>query len=366
MEKVFIITDPLVTSFGSVRPPLLLSKELSRCGFDVIISSPQVSDDVRKLIEGHVKIIALNMNFYITRQLPTFEAWLRCLFRLCKTPCPSEDFLVINFSSSVMIKSHVYYAQGPMTRALDDMHPEMPSQYRHSYRLASWLLRVLEKKMVFRYRKLSNLFIANSKFCKSMYEDWGVNVNKVIYPPLDRSLFKPTTSKPSGDYVLTYFGVYGKEAKFSVIKKVADKGVKIKAFGSKTPHIPVYIQKHPNIEILGMLTNEELIELYSNALYTLFTFTHEPFGYVPAESMACGTPVLTYNRQGPSETVINGQTGWAVDSDWELIETASKLWVEGYPQVMRSKCRKRVLEFDSKIIAAQWLETLQELDAQKT
>jgi len=44
---------------------------------------------------------------------------------------------------------------------------------------------------------------------------------------------------------------------------------------------------------------EELIDLYSNALFTLFTFTHELFGYVLVESMACGTSVLTYNRQGP-------------------------------------------------------------------
>ncbi|MEM3797237.1 MAG: glycosyltransferase [Candidatus Bathyarchaeia archaeon] len=146
------------------------------------------------------------------------------------------------------------------------------------------------------------------------------------------------------------------------MKKVADRGVKIKAFGSKMHYVPAYILRHPNIEILGKLTNEELVELYSNALYTLFTFTHEPFGYVPTESMACGTPVLTYNRQGPCETVINGQTGWVANSDEELVKVACEIWRKGYPQITRSKCRQRALEFDLKKIAKQWLKFLEELD----
>jgi glycosyltransferase involved in cell wall biosynthesis len=48
---------------------------------------------------------------------------------------------------------------------------------------------------------------------------------------------------------------------------------------------------------LGRVNDEELIDLYSNALYTLFTFAHEPFGYVSVEGMACSIPVLICNRQ---------------------------------------------------------------------
>ncbi|MEM3766755.1 MAG: hypothetical protein QXU46_07035, partial [Candidatus Bathyarchaeia archaeon] len=81
MKKVFLVTDPLVTSYGSVRPPLLLSMEFSGCGFDVVIVSPKVSEDVRRLIGERVEVAELNMNFFITPQLPTFEAWLRCLLK---------------------------------------------------------------------------------------------------------------------------------------------------------------------------------------------------------------------------------------------------------------------------------------------
>jgi glycosyltransferase involved in cell wall biosynthesis len=52
---------------------------------------------------------------------------------------------------------------------------------------------------------------------------------------------------------------------------------------------------------------------------------------VSVESVACGTPVLTYNKQGPRESVVDGVMGWLVNSDEELVSLALKIWREGYP-----------------------------------
>jgi glycosyltransferase involved in cell wall biosynthesis len=108
------------------------------------------------------------------------------------------------------------------------------------------------------------------------------------------------------------------------------------------------------------VSNDELVKLYSNALYVLFTFTHEPFGYIPIESMACGTPVLTYNVQGPSESVIDGSTGWLANDDEELTALAVQIWKDGYSPKMRSKCIERAAMFDLKNISEQWLQILKE------
>jgi glycosyltransferase involved in cell wall biosynthesis len=40
----------------------------------------------------------------------------------------------------------------------------------------------------------------------------------------------------------------------------------------------------------------------------------EPFGLVMAEAMTCGTPVIAYRRGAASEVVVNGLTGFLVDS----------------------------------------------------
>jgi glycosyltransferase involved in cell wall biosynthesis len=362
--KITFITDPLLTTAGATRPPALLATELQKNGHDVTLISLSVSNGVRTSAKAnHIKVESLGSTFNLKFSVPIVESWAKSLFK-SKITLPNnsnQDEVLINTSSCIKVKSHLYYAQGPITRALDDMYPEMPHRYKYVYNFSAPMLRYLEKKNVNDHANLSDVVIANSRFCASMYEDLGVSVNDVINPPLDCSLFMPTTPEPSEKYVLTYFGIYNKETKFSVIKQVADAGVVIKAFGFKAAGIPRCIVKHPNIEFLGSVSNQELVDLYTNALYVLFTFAHEPFGYIPVESMACGTPVLTYNTQGPSESIVDGSTGWLANSDKELIELASKIWKNGYSKKMRKECIDRASLFDTKVISEKWIKLCKEV-----
>ena len=323
---------------------------------NITFVSPLVRETIAEALRSEgFEVMNLGKRYHFTGSLLTFEAWLRrCIFDL-------KGNMVLNFSQCFLAEANVYYAQGPITKALDDMYHEFKPFYKLTYKAIRPLLVKRDNKFNKELRRRSRVFIANSKFCASMYKGWGIKIDDVIYPPLECKQFKPTTSRPSSDYVLAYVG---KETKYSLLRRVADLGVKIKAFGSKAPYVPRQLLKHPNIEFLGRVSDEELIDLYSNALYTLFTFTHEPFGYVPMESMACGTPVLTYNRQGPSESVIDGVTGWLVNNDEELVNLAFKIWREGYPSWMRARCRERALEFDVKVIADKWLEVLKELEGE--
>ena len=362
--NITFVTDPLLATVGSTGPPFLLATELQKNGHNVTLVSLSVSDEVRKMAkEKNIQVKSLGSTFNIMHSYPIVEAWAKSLLKsenMFHLDDLGDNEIVINTSSCIKVKSHLYYAQGPITRALDDMLLEMPARYNYIYRLIAPVLRYLEKKSIRDYAYLSNSVIANSKFCASMYNELDVEVDGVIPPPLDRTLFKPNTLEPSQDYVLTYFGVYNKETKFAVTKQVADSGVRIKAFGYKASGIPAYIARHSNIQFLGSVSDEELVNLYSNALYVLFTFTHEPFGYIPIESMACGTPVLTYNTQGPSESVINGSTGWLANSDKELVDLALRIWKDGYPQKMRRNCIERASMFDLKNISEKWLQILKE------
>ncbi|GAA2626283.1 glycosyltransferase family 4 protein [Dactylosporangium fulvum] len=58
---------------------------------------------------------------------------------------------------------------------------------------------------------------------------------------------------------------------------------------------------------------ERLRELYWGARALLFP-AHEDFGIIPVEAQACGTPVLGVRRGGLLETVIDGDTGFLLDS----------------------------------------------------
>lgn len=98
------------------------------------------------------------------------------------------------------------------------------------------------------------------------------------------------------------------------------------------------------------------MDLYSNALFTMFPFTNETFGYFPLESMACGTPVLTYDFQGPSEYVVNAHTGWLVHTDWELVQKSVESGKEEYLSETRTKRVRAASKFDKRPYLEQWLE----------
>lgn len=50
--------------------------------------------------------------------------------------------------------------------------------------------------------------------------------------------------------------------------------------------------------------------LYAGARCVVFTPPHEHFGYVPIEAMAAGRPVIAADAGGPTETVVDGATGF--------------------------------------------------------
>jgi glycosyltransferase involved in cell wall biosynthesis len=74
-------------------------------------------------------------------------------------------------------------------------------------------------------------------------------------------------------------------------------------------------QKQVTLQLLGSVGDDQLVELYNQALVTLYAPLREPFGLVPLESMACATPVVAVQEGGIQETVLSGQTGLLVERD---------------------------------------------------
>lgn len=348
---------------GSIKPAIYLAEELAKHNYEVTIISPLMSTECEMEVKD-LGVIPQNMQInLVTKNMGHtflwFEAWLReALFRINSTSI-GKSSIIINFSQMFSSPSLAWYLQGAPSAALEDIARELPTHFKAAYRGLSPIISHLDKIMVKQTRSLSKFAVANSKYCASLYSKMGIKVDHVIYPPLDCSLFRPYTVNPSSKYVLTYFG---KETEFTAIKAIADKGVVIKAFGSKGSLIPQELLRHSNIEFLGRVSVSKLIDLYSNAFYTIFPFTHEPFGYIPLESMACGTPVLTYNMQGPAEYVIDEVTGWLANSKPDLIIKALNLWRNGYASYIRRKCVEEAVKFDKKVYVERWFSILKYFD----
>jgi glycosyltransferase involved in cell wall biosynthesis len=73
--------------------------------------------------------------------------------------------------------------------------------------------------------------------------------------------------------------------------------------------------KEPGIEFIGEINDQEKSKFLGEASGLLFPIDWpEPFGLVMIEAMACGTPVLAFNRGSVSEIIEPGVTGFLVDS----------------------------------------------------
>lgn len=74
-------------------------------------------------------------------------------------------------------------------------------------------------------------------------------------------------------------------------------------------------EKRVELKLEGNISEERLVQLYSQAKITVYASIREPFGLVPVESMSCGTAVVAVRDGGVQETVVDEKTGILVDRD---------------------------------------------------
>jgi len=80
---------------------------------------------------------------------------------------------------------------------------------------------------------------------------------------------------------------------------------------------------HKDIEI--NVTDKRRNELLSRCTALLFTSVNEDFGIIPLEAMASSKPVISVNEGGPKETVLNGKTGFLVNSPEHMASSMESL-----------------------------------------
>ena len=64
---------------------------------------------------------------------------------------------------------------------------------------------------------------------------------------------------------------------------------------------------------------------------------HEPFGLVPVEAQACGTPVIAFNKGAMSEIISHNKTGFVVKTEKEMISA-----IKNINKIKRQDCREWV------------------------
>lgn len=359
MNTVTVICDP-ISSRASVQFGLVVMVIQSlRNSQKVSVISPYIASDKIEMLRktGNVSVTSLSDRKpflrAIFRLLEMNEAmlwsvsWLlEVLFRsnssLIKVDTKkNEHAVVVNLAYTLPISSRLYWNQAaPPLKTLKMMssNPLAPILELFFGRIIEFLDRSLRA----RHRELSARIANNSEYLRELYRGQEFFSDDILHLPKKFTEFNAHTENPTRDYVLAYIG---KEVEADTLIELANLGLKIVVFGAKIPFGTPLKRIKEIMDFRGYVSDEELSGLYYNALFTVFPFTEEPFGWVPLESMYYGTAVLSYNKQGPSETIIDGKTGWLSNNREELMDKAIQLWSSKSTNILPSACKERAMHF---------------------
>ncbi|MCZ4221796.1 glycosyltransferase [Pedobacter rhodius] len=103
---------------------------------------------------------------------------------------------------------------------------------------------------------------------------------------------------------------------------------------------------------LGALNDHEKNKYLGMSKALLFPIDwNEPFGMVMLEAMACGTPVIAFNKGSVKEIISNGENGFIVHNEEEMLNILPKI-----ATINRALCRATVeKKYDIKIVANDYL-----------
>lgn len=215
-----------------------------------------------------------------------------------------------------------------------------------------WHLKKVDKKLVLQ----NKLVFANSKHTKKKV-DATYNINSVVsYPPLDTK-FKPRKTKNTNQFIFSSSRIIPDKKYDWLVKIVSkiDKKIPCYVSGSIEPTYKKELEKlakefNANITFLGMIDFERLLEMYSDAAVFAFPTPDEDFGLVPAESMACGTPVVIWgDGAGPTEQVIDGINGYHA-KPYDFEDYASKI-TRALNENLKKKNRDKIIKSAEKFSA---------------
>jgi glycosyltransferase involved in cell wall biosynthesis len=148
--------------------------------------------------------------------------------------------------------------------------------------------------------------------------------------PKSQYKFSPA---PKGDY-LAFLGRVSPEKGIDRAIAIAAKAgvplrVAAKIDGADRDYFDAAIAplfKGPGVEFIGEINESQKSEFLGNACALLFPISWpEPFGLVMIEAMACGTPVIAFNHGSVPEVVIDGVSGFVVDTIEQAVAAVGRI-----------------------------------------
>ncbi len=170
----------------------------------------------------------------------------------------------------------------------------------------------------------------------------GLNYLATVYNGVDVNAFE--FNDKAGEYLLFFGRISRDKGTHRAIEVAKRTGMTLKIAGLVASEHRKYFEDFivpqidgEQIQFLGVVDEKTRNDLFSNAYANLHLISFdEPFGLTIVESLACGTPVIAINKGSVPEIMIEGKTGFIVNSTDEAVER-----VDSVGNLSRKDCRSR-------------------------
>jgi len=296
---------------GTERIVSYLTEELVRAGHDVTLFASGDSITNARLVASCERSLRKNER--------------------CKDPVAREvllvDHVIAHANEFDLIHFHTGYLHFPICRYLPVLHVTT----LHGRLDLPDLISVFD-----RFRNEPLISISNAQRRPMPWANW----HSTIYHGLPEDLF--TFQPNQGDY-LAFLGRISPEkgadqaieiaARASMPLKIAAKVDRADKRYFKKEIEPLLTQSH--VEWVGEISDQQKNEFLGNAYALLFPIDWpEPFGLVMIEAMACGTPIIAYDRGSVPEVMENGVTGFIVNEIDQAVQAVGRI-----RELNRAGCR---------------------------
>lgn len=192
----------------------------------------------------------------------------------------------------------IYYCQEPLRMVYDKNLSDLSFVKFHK-KVYEFIIRKIRKRIDLKNFNSAKIILVNSKFSKEFIEKSYKKPARVCYLGVDTQLFRPQNL----DKIIDVLFIGNKENGYDLLDKLSKLGDKFK--------VRAIFRESSKLSI----TDKELAEIYNRSKVLVALNRNEPFGLIPLEAMACGTPVIAVREGGYKETVIDRKIGFLISRD---------------------------------------------------